>query len=85
MPHAKFHADLLKTVAVHKKKQRTDRHTHTQTGSITYIQYKTINTTEYNTSFISVQVLQVTTWYQKVHPATNKSSSDSFSKVSQLS
>jgi len=28
MPHAKFHADLLKTVAVHKEQR--NRHTHIQ-------------------------------------------------------
>jgi len=29
MPHAKFRADLLKTVAVHKEQRNTDTDTHT--------------------------------------------------------
>jgi len=33
MPHAKFHADLLKTVAVHKE----HKYTHTRTDSVLYI------------------------------------------------
>ena len=38
MPHAKFYADPLKTVAVHKE-QRTDRHTDMRTHSVYKIFY----------------------------------------------
>jgi len=38
MPQAKFRADLLKTVAVHKE-QRTDRQTDTPTFDFIYTRY----------------------------------------------